>query len=63
MPTMRVDIEKLKAEILRLDASAKTVRDAVIRKTDFDSARANVARGKCIAYGHVLTLIEDQLKK
>lgn len=59
---MKTDLNTLKTEIERLEANSINVINEIERSTEFDKKRADMARGKAIAYSHVLTLIRQILR-
>lgn len=57
------ELLKLKAEIQALESKAGELMRQPHEDTPFHIASHNIQRGKYIAYGHILSLIEQSLNK
>jgi hypothetical protein len=57
------ELENLKAEINRLESQAQTVMNRPHNGNAFESSQENIQRGKFIAYGHAISLIDNILNK
>lgn len=56
-------LKALKAEIQALEKNAKTLMDQQHPDKPFYNARENVQRGKFIAYGHIISLIDKSINQ
>lgn len=55
-------LEALKNEVQHLANKADSTLTSIEERNSTDSLRKNIQRGKLIAYEHVLSLIDEQLK-
>lgn len=57
------ELKKLKAEIQKLEQQAESGTKKPHPDAPFDNMLENVQRGKFIAYGHVISMINNILTK
>lgn len=57
------ELENLKSEIIRLESQAQTVMNRPHNGNAFEASQKNLQRGKFVAYGHVITLIDNIFNK
>lgn len=56
------NLNTLKKDVTELMNQASAAMDKQHSGSEFDTRLANMQRGKYVAYAHIISLIDDQLK-